>query len=261
MKTGIFYYSITGNTKLLCNYIQQNLEHCELINIAETHHRDTKQFDIVGIISPTYYLNIPPVVETFLKELEEDKDKPLFLAATYGIMTGKIIKNMGMHLKSKGFKLFQYFSLRMPESFPPFIMEQQTDPDAPNLQEIEKLNHFIRRLKESIAKKEILPEKKKVSIGFWNTLIPAPSFEKIKKDFGRLKVNTAVCTGCRKCVTACIYKALTFESEPVFDNKLCRACFSCFNTCDSRAISTTTVSSAAQYTGVSAQLKEKLNGK
>lgn len=258
MKTHLFYYSATGNTKLACEYIQKRITGIELFDIAETPTIVTDKADIIGIATPVFYLNIPPIVNSFLDSLHSTHGKPAFILETYGMMQGKSLSILEKKLSKKGLLVFDNHSLRMPESFPPYIAKGWTDNNAPKESEMSALGHFLDSIRATMRQmesgKELLIEKVKSSI--FNMIIPAPSHTKIMKQFGDIKINEKLCNSCGICENACGYKAVVMDTKPTFNRNKCHACFCCINNCPHKAISSTRYLNLHQYSGPSTKLLE-----
>ena len=259
MKIALFYYSATGNTKKVCEYIQKKIPQLILINIATTVEQKSEDYEIIGIAFPVFYLSIPPNVASFLNSFTIQKNKPVFILATYGMMQGKSITNTAKILNKKGFNIFDSFALQMPESYPPFLVKGWTDIEAPNQEEMVKLNSFIETINNIIVALKIgnTPERKIIQNGIINSLIPIPSDKKKRKDFGELILDEQVCTSCGICEESCVYNAISIKKVPTFNMEKCAFCYACYNKCAKNAIKTTRLSSKAQYHFPDIKLKEK----
>jgi ferredoxin len=259
MKIKLFYYSATGNTKLVCEYMQKKIPEMELHDITETPVNQIGIADVVGIAMPVFYLKPPPVVSAFIDSINCTDCKPSFILATYGMMQGKTISTSGKKLSDKKLNVFNYHSFRMPESFPPYIKKGWAADDAPNNKEIVALDSFIESVKIEI--KKIMtgqtPAKATLKDGLFNALIPAPSYVSNMKKFGFLTVDNKLCNSCGICKNGCNYHAVSIERTPSFDRKKCHACFKCFNRCPQGAISTSKFSSKHKYSGPDKNLQEK----
>jgi len=255
----LFYYSATGNTRLICEHIGSKIPEMELFDISKKPSFRIEEFGIIGVAIPVFYLSIPPIVSSFLDSLKIVNNKPAFLLTTYGMMPGKSLKILGNGLRKKGFQIFNLLALRMPESFPPFIAKGWTDVNAPNQKEIQLSNDYIESLKRTIKQVESgnKIKTKKITIGFFNAIMPVPSNKNNLEKLGAFIVDEQICVSCGKCQEACVYQAIIFNGRPSFDKAKCYACFACFNKCPQKAISTTKISSSAQYHKPANNLVEK----
>jgi ferredoxin/flavodoxin len=259
MKINLYYYSASGNTRLVCEKLKIEIPEIELIDITASRREISVEPEITGFATSTFYLNLPQVVEEFMDSINYVQKKPAFFIITYGMMPGKSIKRVSDKLKGKGFFLIDYHTLRMPESYPVFIAKNRNDENAPNEKEILDLMNFITDLKqkiEQINEGKILIEKE-VKPGFWNKIIPAPSSKKIMKQFGKLNVNLNLCNKCKMCLNSCLFNAIEFYDYPVFKMDKCTGCYTCYNKCPHQSIFTDKLNANWQYVNPSDKLKEK----
>ena len=259
MKIALYYYSSTGNTGLICEYIRREFPAVELLDITKNLKADLSGYDIVGLATPTFYLNIPPIVNDFVTSLENQNNKPAFLIATFGLIPGKVMRNLAKAVKNKGFKIIDYTLLNMPESWPPMIAKNHTNLEAPNKQEVANFKRFVLNIYDTIAllkKGADIPEKK-LKTSFWDNLIPAPSHKKIMQEFGKIYVDPQECNGCQTCRNSCLYNAIEFNGNPVFLMDKCKGCFICYNKCPQKAIHTNKIKGDGQYIGPDEKLKAK----
>ena len=259
MKTALFYYSVTGNTELVCKYMLSKMPQLELVDIAKSKPSQTGYFDVIGIAAPVFYLNTPPIVSSFLNNFESTEGKPVFLLSTYGMMPGKVMRVFEKELNKKGCVIFNYLLLQMPESFPPFIAKGWTAKNSPSQNEIALLISYIESVKYSVKQMElgIKPNKKQIKTGFLNSLIPTPSAKKNLMKFGDLVLNDQLCNSCGICKESCVYQAVLFDEKPSFNMQKCAACFACYNKCPQKALSTTKISASFQYHRPANNLVEK----
>ncbi|MDD5012349.1 MAG: EFR1 family ferrodoxin [Candidatus Nanoarchaeia archaeon] len=258
MTIGLFYYSETGNTKIACEYIKKQISGVELIDISEEKKINWNKYDLVGFATSTYYLNIPPKVYEFLNSINKQNSKPVFLLATFGVMPGRVLKNLEKVVKNKGFEVIAYHKLHMPESYPPFIAKNLANLSAPNNEELKNFREFISEIKEKynqIKKKEKL-SRVKVKMNFWDIIIPPTSNKKIMKQFGILHVDKNKCNSCKICYNSCPYQAIKFNKTPSFLMDKCKGCFVCYNKCPQKAIYTDKISGGF-YNRLNTKLKEK----
>ena len=255
----MFYYSATGNTKKACEHLHRKIPDLELIDMAQPRKKMIFDFDMVGFAFPVQYLELPPVVRFFLELLPLANGKPAFLLSTFGIMGGKALRSASKELQKKGYYILDFFALRMPESFPPFIAKGVTGNDAPTPAEVAAFNAFCDSIGEGVRRlgtgKAISP--KKVKLGFWDAVIPAPRRSKIMRQFGTLSVHEGLCAACFSCRDACPYGAIFAHGKPEFDMSRCRACFACLNTCPNGAISVSGGPSLPQYKSNAGMIEEK----
>lgn len=235
MKKIIFYYSVTGGCQTLAQYIKDNCSEVECVDIRTYRNINLDDFDLIGFLTPVYYLDIPPVLKEFINSLPNVKSLGAFIIVGYSVMVGRSIKNISRLLINKGFKIRDYRSILLPETYPPFRKKGIKNDNYPLEFDLEGINGFISNLCNSVEKK--------VKLGFWNFIISPPSISKIKKDMGKLALSEDKCTKCKKCMNSCDYEAISFNNGIIFKMDKCSGCFGCFNTCENKAISTSNIKS------------------
>lgn len=244
MRKAIFYYSLTGNTEIVARSIQKKYPDFVLIDMRDPQGESPADYDIIGFAFSTWNLDIPPFFKDYIERLNVVQNVPAFLILTYSVMEGRALKNAGNLIEDKGFIVFDYESIKMPDSFPPFRKKGIENDHFPEEKEVLSFSSFLDRLEES--DKAI---SKKIRLGFWNTVIKGPSLKKVKKDFGTLNVEQNLCTQCGICDDKCDYEAIKSSPYPIFNKDNCHACYSCFNNCPTGAISTETIDSDYAFKG------------
>lgn len=252
MRKGLFYYSQTGNTELLCRKIQSEFPEFELIDIRKAEGEKPSAFDLAGFACHTWNLDLPVFFKRYIESMPEVQNVPAFILISFSVMEGRAVKNAGILLKDRGFRIFDYHSIKMPDSFPPFRKKGIENENYPDDKELLTLNGFLDRLGESDQLRE-----KRIKPGFWNTVIKGPGIDKIKKDFGSLKADPEKCSHCGFCSANCDYESIQCSPEPQFHMDSCMACYSCLNNCPEGAIYTDSVEPEFAYKGPSELLKKK----
>lgn len=255
MRSKLFYYSNTGNTKLIADSIKKKLTSTDLQELTVEGFQDLNDYEVIGFAFPTYNLSLPPQVRVRLQEISLLNGKPVFLLQTYGVMPGKALKEAWDLLKGKGADLIAHHRLSMPESYPPFRKKGITNQDHPTDDEREGLNHFIEEL--SNWRNTQSKKKSNIKLSFWDRIIPAPKEAKICKDFGKLQAEPLLCSSCGVCIDVCPEGAVVADSTPRFQMEKCSFCYRCFNLCPQKAISTSEVSAEYVYPGPKKDLEEK----
>ncbi len=262
LKCIICYYSGSGNTKLACQYIANNIRNVEfkLFNITREGIPDLDSYDIAGFACFTDFLDPPYLMGTFVDKLKRQAGKPAFVFNTYGFINGKTRITLDKWVTAKGFEVLAGHSLHTPESYPPMIAGGRGNKQAPNEKELREFKKFISGLEESFNLLRIGKEvtiKRRIAdilIGtlpvFWRT--------RSKKEMGIKYVDTELCKECHTCEKLCPYKAIKLDPKPVFDMTRCYGCWSCYNHCPNKAIYTRKYRGVGQYPKPIEQLKDKL---
>ena len=261
MKGVIYYYSATGNTKLVCEYITKHITSIpfDLVNIANNANIDNFSYDIIGFACSTDFWGPPQLVKTFIDKIPKQDSKIAFVFNTYGLFSGKTLVILKEWVKAKGFKVIAGYSLQTPENYPPLIIKGITSKNAPKQTDIQKLNTFSKELNyllTSIPSKDL--KETKLKIGLINSLFPTISRTKAKYDMGEKFVDASLCTECGICKNVCLYEAIELNPKPVFNFDKCYGCWSCFNHCPTKAIYTKKIRGKGHYPKPLKTLTEKL---
>jgi len=163
--------------------------------------------EIFGIITPTYWWELPPIVREWLKRLEVTGCGYSFLVATYGTTPGCCGEDARRILKKRGVKLSASFSVKMPDTWTPIF--DLSDPD-----EVAKINEDAERYIDSVI--EQIREK-------WNgnhTEKRAPYVLRLFSDpllnMERKTRNFYVedsCIGCGLCERKCPMQAIKLQDK------------------------------------------------
>lgn len=261
MKGIICYYSGSGNTKLALDYIVSKLKNTgfDFFDITKDGMPDFAGYDIAGFATFTDFWGAPELFFRFMKSLEPKKSIPAFVFSTYGLISGKTLKDIADLASLQGFTVICGHALHTPENFPPLISRGTTSEEFPNTKDLEKFERFIIKLSallEDLKKGETL-QKSAVSIGFMNAVLPRFPRKKAKKDMGEQLIDPSLCNACGICQKVCPYDAVSVDTVPCFDHKKCYGCWACFNHCPRKAIYTGKVTSGHYPKPVQA-LKDKL---
>lgn len=262
MKGIICYYSGSGNTKLAITYLKNRISEVnfELCDIVKNDTPDFEAYDVVGLATFTDFWGVPQLLHSFVENLKQQTGKPAFVFNTYGLLSGKTIKQFAQIVKARGFNIISGYSLHTPESYPPMRVKGNDFDDAPNEKELKAFDDYIDLLESQcriIANGQRLSNEK-IKPGFWGSVLPVFSRNKAKKDFGEQKCNTDVCTKCKSCAKDCPYNAIEMNPFPVFDHVQCFGCWACYNHCPVQAIYTKKFQGEGQYPKPSEQMLTKM---
>ncbi len=267
----IFYYSGSGNTKLACEYISQNvhniqLELCNIVKINEIPDLDL--YDFIGFATFTDFFGQPFLFKDFINKLPIQKEKMAFILITHGSgMFGNALRHLSKRVRKRGFKVITGFALLTPESYPPANVRGIGDVNNPKEKHMERFDNFISDLSEDLNNYfrnggEI--RKRSINTGLFNTLIGFTignlmhSSTRARKDMGEKFVDETLCKECGRCAKGCPYDAITLNPKPQFDMTKCYGCWYCYNHCPEKAIYTEKFRGVGHYPRPNDQLREKL---
>jgi len=262
--TGVIcYYSGSGNTRLACQYIQNNINNVkfDLFNITKGSLPDLSVYDVAGFATFTDFLDPPHIFLSFIERLPVQDNKPAFVFNTYGFINGKTCYTLGKRAGCRGFKVVAGHSLHMPESYPPMVAGGNGNEQAPDGKELESFKRFVSQMDGafSLVKTGRATELKKAKFSFISRILPPLSRTRSKNDMGLKYVDTALCDECGICGKICPYHAIKMEPKPVFDMDKCYGCWSCYNHCPTKAIYTRKFRGTGHYPKPIESVKAKLN--
>lgn len=266
MRGAILYFSLTGNTKLACEYIGGKVGNIEfdMFDMREGQV-DLSSYDIVGFATYSHEFSIGNYAKDFIKAMTPT-NKPAFVFSTYGRNNGATTGILAECVEKKGFQVVLDHALNTPENAPPVIKYEHGHINSPSKEQMYEFDNFIEELsiigaklknKEIIQKKKVVFEKK--------YKIMATAFEKMSTPFmikilmgGIKKIETNLCVQCGKCVNICPYNVITMNGYPEFEEKKCQGCFACYNRCPAKAIYTKGYNQIGVYPKPNKALEKKL---
>ncbi len=229
----IIYFSATGNSRHVATEIAKKTGD-ELVDISK--YMKEKKFEItlkkgenIGVITPTYDLILPSIVEEFLNKLiikSKYKKHYTFFIATYGTTIGQTYFLANKHMKQKGFPFTAYYCVKMPDTWTPiFNLSNKKKVKKQN----EKADKIIKQVVDEIlVKKEGDFSHHKLPVFFIKPM--KAKYENIRKT-KHLNVNET-CIGCGLCANNCPVQAIEIkEQRPVWIKTHCVMCLSCLHHC------------------------------
>lgn len=246
----IYYFSGTGNTLFVARDIAKGLG-ASLVQIASLVDDSVISIDseVVGIVHPVYYGELPVIVREFAEKLNNLDGKYIFAVCTFGGSAGDSLRSLRKIIRSRGGELSATYGVHMPQNaFYKFWEKHQ--PLYRNWQQ-KKLKKVIRNT-----------DARKTGDFFTNIVfdiifkwIQAYVRPKYKQSFIKLSgassdlsveelihLNdtsfyvTEECTGCGICARVCSVKNIAMaEGKPTWQHR-CENCIACYNFCPEKAI-------------------------
>ncbi|SHO46756.1 EFR1 family ferrodoxin [Anaerocolumna xylanovorans] len=262
MKGAILYFSLTGNTKMACEYIKGKTKNSEFDVLDMRKEKwDLSKYDIVGFATYSEGFSIPKYVKNYFDAMEKVRDKPAFVFSSFGRNNGATTWILAKWVRKKGYKVVLDYALHTPENHPPTIKTDQSYENSPNDEELSGFNAFIDKLSEVCLKienkEEISP--KEVDVKLIYKIIPELNSTNLNRKFmGSKMVDDKLCIKCGKCAKSCAYNAIKMNEFPEFIEKQCHGCWACYNICPQKAIYTRQFNQYANYPKPNKLVEEKL---
>jgi ferredoxin len=239
----IYYFSGTGNSLAVARDMAGELN-ARLKPVVSTMDQENVnvEADAVGFVFPIYDFKPSPIVEDFIRKLEDIGSKYLFAVCTYGIAPAQSLKHLAKVIKSCGGHLSAGFAVGMPHSGIGSGMVTKAQQES-------MLEHWKDRLEEvcdSISrKKEGKIESSNLLFDlFQPRIIGMVPFllkfltQMLLKGTGSLAFTSSEdCNGCGICEKVCPLDNIeVIDGKPVWSDN-CVSCFACLNWCPKEAIS------------------------
>lgn len=223
----IFYFSGTGNCLLTSRRIAKSFGEYTLISMGDKSNcKIVEDYDSIGFVVPTYYLGLPRVVESFLKDLQIKGNKNTYFYAiqTYSTYHGVVLPQIKKYLKDKGFTL--NYGARLLTNNSNIFEYKMKDKNTAI-----KINDKAKRNFKPILQSILNLENKKVG-GVSPLLLSYHNFR--TSFFNNRDKNYIVsdeCEGCGDCEKACpVGNIVLKNNKPTFKHK-CECCTACIQVC------------------------------
>ena len=248
MNIAIAYFSQTGNTARVAEYIGRGLESdghsCDLLPFIQADNIDTSEFsryDVIGLGCPTFSYYEPYNVVLFIRRLRQLEGKKSFVFTSSGGHPGNTLPSLAGQLERKGLIIIGGFScdgqtLQPPVS--PYPGYGHKHPDEVDLQDAE---HFGKTLAERMLYLA-QDDPKTINDFSWLTdeLYSTFGSNKPKSDdfllemtWDKERCKYPLCT---LCMDYCPMRAIDLSRKTVKWRKACISCYFCEAICPYDAI-------------------------
>ncbi len=229
----IIYFSGTGNSKYAAEQLAEKLYDRAVTIEGLSSEIHLSKGENLGIVTPTYWGGLSVMMRDFIRsmKLTADGDNYIWLAATYGLLSGFSGKDCKDELKNKGIKLDASYVIRMPEIWTPIF-------SAKNEKKNDKLNAAAEDLIANVAAKVAA----RTTGDFPASPLPyfahpvTQALVESERKTSHFHVTDA-CIGCTLCAKKCPAQAIEMKNgRPEWVKDKCAVCLRCLHHCPKFAI-------------------------
>ena len=231
----IIYFSGTGNSKFIADGLAEMLnETCESIPqlIDEKQYIDIKDGENLVIVYPTYAWQPPAIVLNYLKKIKISANAVVTAITTVGGEAGNGMSVLGKALDSRGFKLTNTASVKMPDNFIA-MFEMPTEQEIKDC--IVTAKSFIEKIGGLLLSKKQFTLADEGKMATLKTSLVYPLFKTLMISPKKFK-NNDKCINCGKCIDICPTHNISIIANQVTWGKDCQWCMACIQRCPFEAI-------------------------
>jgi ferredoxin/flavodoxin len=252
MTISIYYFSGTGNSLSVAKDIAAQTGG-NLVPIASLVDKDVIHIDsdVIGIVFPVYYTELPVIIKRFVGKLDNIGNKYIFAVCTFGGSAGYSLKSLRRLIEARGGELAATYRVHMPQnSFHKFFeshamlystWNKQVGKVVTNTEARKKgeffrhvlLGPFFMLVDYSMSKMQGTYKKSFAKLS--NASLDLEMDELIHFNDTSFRV-TEKCTGCGICEKVCPVNNIAMtDKKPVWQHR-CENCLACYNWCPVKAI-------------------------
>jgi ferredoxin len=237
---GIFYFSGTGNTKMIAKLLATEFNRYvsvvdviaidELLKTNKT--AEVEKYDIIGFGYPVHAFNAPRIFFEFIEQLQDGKKKKTFIFKSAGdpFMQAGSTALVRKAFQKKGYDVIYERLFVMPAN----VLVRYPD------QLIKQLyNTAVHRVKTMV--KEILSETIKLQKNTFFSTFATTAFSNMEKFgarfFGKNLYVSDSCNHCDICISNCPTNNITKQKGHIRFHMKCTFCMRCIYGCPVNAIS------------------------
>ena len=236
MKTGIYYFTGTGNSLAAAKSICSQLDDCELLSITSLTGTDSEikpKADRVGIVCPVYDFGLPSIVAEFVQRLDLSQTGYCFAVLTMGGLRVSALHQLDKMVFTHNKRhLDAAFVVRMIGNFVP-LYDPVTGAKREKL--LAGADQRFREIAVSIDKGLIV----RPDIALLSALLKRFMYEGFINNIHDADKNFIAderCTSCGTCAAVCPVKNIEMIAEKPVWKHHCELCCACIHFCPVEAI-------------------------
>lgn len=225
----VFYFTATGN----CLEVAKSFGDARLLSIPQVLNSEECEFcdDVIGVVFPVYFSDVPNVVKRFLYEVKLKADYT-FAILTYGEARGVAVNRLKCLSRLVGLNFSYVNTVKMVDNYYPLY---DVECQVKNLHR-KQVDRKIQAIKTDIETRRLRagnPDLLDWMLGV--TILFKPDYT---KHSARFYVDEARCTKCGMCARVCPSGDIVAKPGvmPRFKTKFCEACGACTHNCPQNAI-------------------------
>jgi ferredoxin len=236
MKTNIYYFSGTGNSRFVATEIGNSINDSRVIDIASLKNQFNIKIDAerIGIVFPCYFYGLPLIVEEFIQNIQLPHCMYFFAVVSAMYPNGIALGQLKSKLLKKGVNLNWATYLQMPNNY---IISLKSPSDDRTISIVNKAKKRLKAFSTQINNKK---QKRFLESSLYNKLMKSKSkYKKWHDEVRSLDKNFLVnnnCNNCGLCQKICPASNISMVYEkPIWHNK-CELCLKCLHSCPKESI-------------------------
>lgn len=235
MKTTIYYFSATGNSLYVAKSLADKLGECQLVSISALRENEsiTTDAERIGIVFPTHYFGLPPLVGEFIGKLQTGTVKYTFAIVTSGSsrhLNSALQEAIG-RFAAKGCTLNAGFHVNMISNYLPL---SNLPPAHKIKQKLAKAELAIEQAANAIQSLENTAESER----FWKPFRAINRYWQkrlLPKSYRKFSCSDA-CISCGSCAKICPVENIRLSKGKPEWRQDCQECLACLHICPVKSI-------------------------
>lgn len=252
MKISIYYFTGTGNSRLVAEWVKNQTEEngglAIMTNIAKTDRINIPQppkDSLVVFISPIHGFNYPPVMVNFIARFPKGKNKVLLMNTRAGMLIGKFITpgltGVAFFFSSLLLKLKGYTTVGMiPVDLPSNWISVHPGLNSRTIKYLHEQN--LLRVRKAVGKVLVGGKNFKALREVVQDILISPISVLYyfigRFFFAKTYYASSDCDNCNLCIKNCPVKAIKEVDGRPFWTFKCESCMRCMSNCHKKAIET-----------------------